>query len=145
MNYKVVELKEKTVVGISAKTSNEDPKMGEIIGGIWNRLFDGVIETVKNRSNQYTIGLYSDYTQEGYTVTAGCEVSKVENQALTVKTIPAGKYAKFSFEGPMDTMMVDAWQEVWSTELPRNFKGDFEEYLNKEQENCKMNIYISIE
>ena len=35
MNYEIVELKEKTIVGFTARTSNEDPQMGAIIGGLW--------------------------------------------------------------------------------------------------------------
>ena len=28
MNYEIVELKEKTIVGFAGRTSNDDPKMG---------------------------------------------------------------------------------------------------------------------
>ena len=97
MNYEVVHLEEKIIVGVSAATSNSDPEMGKIIGGLWEKLYQGGINAViKNKVNEYAIGLYSDYTADGYCVTAGNEVSKAENPELTVKTIPAGKYAKFS-------------------------------------------------
>jgi len=43
MNYEVVELKEKIVVGVCAKTSNTDPNMGMIIGGLWEKLYQGGI------------------------------------------------------------------------------------------------------
>ena len=38
MNYEIVELKEKTIVGFAARTSNEDPQMGAIIGDLWKQL-----------------------------------------------------------------------------------------------------------
>ena len=80
MNYEIVELEEKIVVGICDKTSNDDPKMGEVIGNVWKELFaTGKIADIKNRSNDHTIGLYSDYTENGYDITAGCEVTKNEN------------------------------------------------------------------
>lgn len=41
MNYEIVELEEKLVVGVSSKTSNDDPDMGVIIGGLWNELYQG--------------------------------------------------------------------------------------------------------
>jgi len=39
VNYEIVELKEKIVVGVNAVTGNDDPKIGEIIGGLWNELY----------------------------------------------------------------------------------------------------------
>ena len=34
-NYEIVELKEKTIVGFAGRTSNDDPKMGAVISGLW--------------------------------------------------------------------------------------------------------------
>lgn len=39
MNYEIVELKEKTIVGFAARTGNEDPEMRSIIGGLWQKLY----------------------------------------------------------------------------------------------------------
>lgn len=145
MNYEVVNLEKKIVVGISAITSNSDPKMGEIIGGLWEKLFmNGVNATIKNKINEYSIGLYSDYSGENYSVTAGNEVSKVENDELTVKVIPAGRYAKFCIHGHMQKAVADAWNQIWQMDLDRSFTGDFEEYLNSDWENANINIYIAL-
>lgn len=145
MNYEIVNLKEKIVVGISATTGNSDPNMGKIIGGLWEKLYQGGVNAViKNKANAYAIGLYSDYVADQYCVTAGNEVSKAENADLTVKTIPAGKYAKFSAHGHMEKAVVDAWGEIWQMELDRSFTGDFEEYLNCDFENCDIDIYVAL-
>ena len=145
MNYEIVNLKEKMLVGVSAKTSNNDPEMGRIISGLWNKLYqEGVNEKIKNKVNQYAIGLYSDYNEDDYIVTAGNEVSCVENDDLSVKKIPAGKYAKFSVEGNMETAVIDAWEKIWKMNLERSFTGDFEEYLNSDFENCKIDTYIAL-
>lgn len=145
MNYEVVYLKEKIIVGVSAATSNSDPEMGKIIGGLWEKLYQGgVYPTIKNKVNEYAIGLYSDYTADGYCVTAGNEVSKAENLELTAKTIPAGKYAKFSVHGHMEKAVSDLWGEIWRTNLDRSFTGDFEEYRNADPENCDIDIYIAL-
>ncbi|SET29892.1 Predicted transcriptional regulator YdeE, contains AraC-type DNA-binding domain [Natronincola peptidivorans] len=145
MNYEVVNLEEKIVVGVSAITSNADPKMGEIIGGLWEKLYQGGVNaTIKNKANQYAIGLYSDYSKDTYCVTAGNEVSKAENQELTVKIIPAGRYAKFSVHGHMEKAVAEAWNEIWKMDLDRSFTGDFEEYLNSDWENANIDIYIAL-
>ena len=142
MNYEIVELKEKTIVGFTARTSNEDPQMGAIIGGLWKQLYTpGNTEKIQNRVNAYAIGLYSDYDKEGYQVTAGFEVSDAENgNGFAVKTIPAGRYAKFSVHGDMIEAVANSWKEIWETSLDRTFTGDFEEYLSQED----IDIYIAI-
>ena len=142
MNYEIVELKEKTIVGFTARTSNEDPQMGAIIGGLWKQLYTPEnTEKIQNRVNSYAIGLYSDYDKEGYQVTAGFEVSDAESgNGFTVKTISAGRYAKFSVHGDMIEAVANSWKEIWETPLDRTFTGDFEEYLSQED----IDIYIAI-
>ena len=142
MNYEIVELKEKTIVGFAARTSNEDPQMGAIIGGLWKQLYTPEnTEKIQNRVNSYAIGLYSNYDKEGYQVTAGFEGSDAESgNGFTVKTIPAGRYAKFSVHGDMIEAVANSWKEIWETPLDRTFTGDFEEYLSQED----IDIYIAI-
>lgn len=144
MNYEVVTLEEKIIVGYSAVTSNSDPNMGNIISGLWEKLYpqDSILD-IKNRVNEYAIGLYSDYANDTYCVTAGCEVSKAENSNLTIKKIPAGNYAKFSIHGDMVKAVADAWGEIWKMPLNRSFTGDFEEYLGSGT-TCDINIYIAL-
>lgn len=145
MNYQIVNLEQKTVVGISAVTGNADPKMGEIISGLWKKLYQGGVSAViKNKINEYAIGLYSDYSNDQYCVTAGNEVSHPENDDLSVKIIPAGKYAKFSVHGHMEKAVAEAWGEIWRMDLDRSFTGDFEEYLNSDWENGDIDIYIAL-
>ncbi|WP_312613310.1 GyrI-like domain-containing protein [Oscillibacter sp.] len=145
MNYEIVHLEEKTIVGVSSATGNSDPQMGEIIGGLWEKLYQGgVAAGIRNKVNAYAIGLYSDYTDSGYCVTAGIEVSKAENPELSVKTIPAGKYAKFLVHGHMVKAVADAWGEIWQMNLDRSFTGDFEEYMSSDPENCDIAFYIAL-
>lgn len=145
MNYEIVNLEKKMVVGVSAITGNADPNMGEVIRGLWEKLYQGgVNSTIKNKVNEYAIGLYSDYSNDQYCVTAGNEVSKSENDELAVKIIPAGKYAKFSVHGHMERAVAEAWGEIWKMDLDRSFTGDFEEYLNSDWENADIDIYIAL-
>lgn len=145
MNYEVVNLEQKIVVGVSAMTENSDPEMGNVIGGLWEKLYGGGVNAViKNKVNEYAIGLYSDYAGDRYCVTAGNEVSRAENPELTVKTIPAGKYAKFSVHGHMERAVAEAWASIWQMDLDRSFTGDFEEYLNCDFENCDIDIYVAL-
>ena len=58
---------------------------------IWDKLLvtygrnffqEGICNTIQNRVNEYAIGLYSDYTQQGYHVLTGVEVSELNNSNL---------------------------------------------------------------
>lgn len=147
MNYEVVTLKEKILVGLNGTTGNNDPEMGAIIGGLWQTFYQtGVHETVKNKVNSYAIGLYSDYLSDRYQITVGNEVSELENPTLTSKIIPAGKYAKFHVKGDMGAV-AEAWGKIWQMEeigALRTYTGDFEEYLTADVTNGLIDIYIAI-
>lgn len=145
MNFEIVTLAEKTIVGVSARTSNNDPKMGEIIGGLWQTFYrSGISNSIRNRINEYAIGLYSDYEGDSYQVTVGHEVSEAANADNEINKIPAGNYAVFSVEGDMVKAVADAWQEIWNMDLERSYTGDFEEYLNNDMENARVRIYIAL-
>lgn len=63
-----------------------------------------------------------------------------EDSELSVKVIPAGKYAKFSIHGDMVEAVANTWKEIWQTPLDRTFTGDFEEYITM----TDIDIYIAV-
>lgn len=152
MEYEIVTLKQKKVAGLKARTANTDPDMGQVIGGLWQKLFDdGVIGRIPGRVNSYTIGLYSDYEnkeQGKYDITVGCEVEQDAPlpKELAVKVIPAGRYARFDVFGDMSKAVGKAWEEIGGMGLRRTFTGDFEEYVScDENGQCEIRIYIAVE
>lgn len=131
--YRIVRLEEKKVAGLCAQTSNTDPKMGEIIGGLWQSLYGkGIFDTIPHKVNKRSIGLYSDYRDEGYDITVGCEVDETEGipGELTVKSLPAGNYAEFILQNAKVEDLGKLWGEIWQLPLERTFTGDFEEYYD---------------
>lgn len=150
MNYEIVNLKEKKVVGASDKTKNSDSDMTMKIGALWNKLYnEGLYQKIDNKSNDKALGIYSDYESDVngiYTVTVGCEVKSYDDipDGAVKKVIPGGKYAKFIVKGHMQKAVADFWQELWNMNLDRNYKCDFEEYQDCDMENAEIHIYISI-
>lgn len=150
MKYEIVNLTEKTVVGISARTSNFSPDMEKVIGTLWYNFFqNGIYEQINNKSDYKALGLYSEYENEekgSYTATVGCRVANAEElPESTVKmTIPEGKYTKFIVKGNMQKAVSEFWQELWKMDLPRSFVCDFEEYQNSNMENAEIHIYIGL-
>lgn len=155
MQYRTVELEEKTVVGLSARTSNSTPDMGEIIGGLWRKFYSsGCCGLIGNRSDAYALGIYTDYENDengSYTVMTACSVTNAENipKGCKVIKIPAGKYAEFSIEGDMDTQSQLAevqklWQEIWQCGLDRAYVCDFEEYRSSDPDKADIHIFIGL-
>ena len=150
MKYEMVNLEEKMIVGLCKRTKNAAPDMAESVNKMWQRLYgEGILEGILHRVNSHTIALYDAYESDAnglYDVTIGAEIANIEGQSqeLVVKKIPAGKYAKFEVEGPVNTAIYDFWNKLWKMPLKRNFKGDFEEYLFNDGVNCKATIYIGI-
>lgn len=150
MTYEIIELEEKKVVGVSARTNNTDPNMGKIIGGLWETLFSkNVFEKIENKISEKALGIYTEYEgneKDNYLVIAGCEVSEIGDypKGSIVSTIPKGKYAKFIVKGDMHKAVAQFWQELWNMDLPRAFTCDFEEYQDDNMEHTEIHIYISL-
>ena len=138
MNYEIVNLEEKRVVGLAARTNNQSPEMGAVIGGLWEKFYgEGVYAQIENKTSDKVLGIYTDYAggaMDDYTIMVACEAAESETMPkdTIVKTIPAGRYAKFVVKGDMHTAVANCWMEIWSMDLPRTFISDFEEY----QDDC---------
>ena len=151
MNYEIVQLEEKTVVGQSIRTSNNDPNMTSLIGSLWQRFYsNGIYQAIDHKKNDKSIGLYTSYegdSKDAYDVMVCCEVEKVTevSSGIVSQTIPAGKYAKFILQGDVHKVVADFWTKLWSMDLDRAYSCDFEEYQSGSDMNqAKIHIYISL-
>lgn len=148
MNYEIVTIEEKRVVGIQTRTANTAADCAEKIGKLWADFMCGdacgKLETLGEDAPVY--GVYTGYNWEemSYDVIAACESANCPAGFVEV-VIPAGRYAKFSFRGDVRASTAAAWDEVWKTELPRALAVDFEEYTNcDENMQADINIYIGL-
>ncbi len=151
MSYEIVTLEAKTVVGLSARTKNDSPDCGAVIGGLWQKLFEeGVYFAVPNKADDRTIGMYDAYVTDmtgPYDVTIGCAVTDPAGkpEGTVVKTIPAGKYAKFVVHGDVQEAVGQFWMEAWKLPLDRAYTADFEEYFHTaEGPVCEIHIYLAL-
>lgn len=150
MNYEIVDLKEKTVAGLTIRTSNNDSNMSQSIGNLWQKFFaDGVYQSILNKQNDKSIGLYSNYesnVQAAYDLMVCCEIRDTTRLPSGVNTqiIPAGKYAKFIVHGDVQQAVAEFWTKLWSMDLDRKYSCDFEEYQSGDMNNAEIHIYISL-
>lgn len=151
MDYEIITMKERITVGLSARTSNSSPDMNAVIGGLWKNFFEGgIYESIPDKkSDGKSFGIYSDYESDKdgeYTITVSCEVDKADcvPEGTIVRTIPAGRYARFIVVGDMVKAVGEFWQKLWSMDLDRSYICDYEEYQNSDMENAEIHMYISL-
>lgn len=152
MDYEVVFLEEKTVVGLMVTTTNENNKAMMDIGILWGEFLQkGVYDSISNKINAKGIGLYTDYEGDftkPYNFLACCEVSEANSitAKMVVKKIPHGNYAKFIIKGHMQRAVGEFWSNLWGLSLDRKYSSDFEEYQNNsnDMENQEIHIYIAL-
>ncbi|MHB8065052.1 MAG: GyrI-like domain-containing protein [Ruminiclostridium sp.] len=152
MDYEVVLLEEKTVVGFLVKTTNENNKAMMDIGSLWGEfLKKGSCATISGKVNEKTIGLYTDYEGDftkPYNFLACCEVNNSDSipADMVVKKIAEGKYARFIINGHVQRVVGEFWSRLWELPLDRKYSSDFEEYQNNsyDMENQEIHIYIAL-
>lgn len=148
MEYEIVNLKEKTIVGVAGVTSNDDPNMGELIGGLWQKFYNDGYFSAINAISPFPLGVYTDYESDAtgkYTIiVAGVSDGSVIPDGAVTKVIPAGRYAKFKVRGNQVTDVGAFWANLWQMDLPRAYTADYEEYCSSDPDDCEVNIYISL-
>ncbi|GAA0070920.1 GyrI-like domain-containing protein [Clostridium sardiniense] len=152
MNYEIVNLDEKKVVGLVKETTNNENKAVKDIGELWQKfIMEGYYEKVQNKKDNKAIGLYTDYQGDFtkpynfFCCVEVSEASKIE-APLVSKTILGGKYAKFIIKGDVKNSVGEFWLKLWQMDLDRSYTCDFEEYQNnsEDMQNQEIHIYISI-
>ena len=150
MDYEIVTLPEKKAAGITARTNNHAPDMGSVIGGLWERFYArGIYDSIPADRRGRVLGIYSNYESDendDYDMTAACEVTDTAGipEHLSLCTIPAGRYAKFLGKGDVQQGLGQFWTELWSLDLKRAFRADFEEYHGMEGKDAEIYVYIGL-
>lgn len=58
MEYEIITLEEKIAVGIGARTGNQEPDMGAVIGGLWERFYsEGIYASIPDKINNSNFAL----------------------------------------------------------------------------------------
>ena len=156
MKYEIVEIKEKTLVGLKARIK-EEKTAHDTIWNLWKKLYsEKGAKNIENSINDNAIGVYYNYGNENgfeYDCLTGCEVKGIADEIpenMIKIEIPEGKYAKFVIFGNPEKAVGEFWYKFWEefgkekADI-RNYTYDFEEYIaGNDYENAEIHIYISI-
>lgn len=148
MSYEIVKQKEILVAGCKARTNNARPDMGEVIGAVWRKFYEGgIYQKLREVTNTTTYGVYDNYESDAsgdYDFSACAPVQNpTQDACIQVTRLPAGSYAKFDAGTKLEDVG-RCWMEIWQTELKRVYDCDYEVY-EKRGEELHISIYIHIE
>ncbi len=152
MNYEVVEIEEKYLVGKKIRTTNEDWKCIQEMGALWQNFHgENFSARIDNVINSHSYGVYNNYESDltkPYDYTAAVEVSECrdDTEEESFVKVPKGKYARFTGKGNVQEIVGQLWQQIWESDLKRSYLCDFEQYNNDstDMNDQTVEVYISI-
>ncbi len=123
------------VVGISCVTSNKDGQATDDINTLWEQFFkDDMLHKIDNRTENVIYAVYSDYEGDHtkpYRITIGCKVAdKADDlpQNMHKIHVPTAHYAMFAARGEQPKALLQTWEGIWKSNLPRTYQTDLEIY-----------------
>jgi len=152
MNFEIVKLEQRKVVGNRVDTTYADNKCYADLPATWGAFLEnGIYTSINNKVDQRPIGLYFDQKMRengilDFSFMSCCHVSKGDNPKLEEVIIPESNYAKFVVTGQTPEDINNAWETIAKLELDRNTGFDFEVY-NMDAEDPKertLECYVSI-
>jgi predicted transcriptional regulator YdeE len=147
------------VVGVTARTRNAAEMNGKgKIGKVWETMLQqNLAAKIPNKLGVDLIAIYTDYETDHtghYTYLLGVPVSSTEHLRpdLTIKHVPAGRYAVFCSErGPITQVVPEIWRRIWAmspTQLGgrRAFQADYEVHDQRaaDPENAQVEVHIGL-
>lgn len=141
------------VIGIKARTTNEEGKAAAAIGALWNRFMsEGIPAKIPNRLDSSFLSIYTNYEKDHtkpYDAILGCRVSSLEDipEGMVGQEFGLSAYTKFTAKGDLSKGAVyQSWKEIWEQNLDRTYTADFEVYGEKAQNpaNAEVDIFIAV-
>lgn len=150
MAYKIIKRDPINVIGVKLHVTKPDQAPYQI-GQFWETFRK---EKIKNRIQnklhpQETIAVYTNYGPqgEGYSLILGAQVQYMVNnipEGMVGIEIPEQTYAVFSKKGALPKIIIETWQEVWKSPIPRAYTYDFEIYKNESLDNAEVEFNIAL-
>jgi predicted transcriptional regulator YdeE len=123
------------VVGITTRTTNAGGQAAADINALWLRFFEEAVgEAIPHKDGKAIYALYHDYEgdhEKPYSLTIGCRVESTDfamPEGMTSQFVPKADYAVFAAAGEQPKALLDTWQSVWKSDLPRSYDCDVEIY-----------------
>jgi predicted transcriptional regulator YdeE len=144
-----------TLIGIALdkKTTNENQQSSNDIGLFWQTFMkENVSSKIPGRVGEDIYAVYYDYEGDhtkpfGYFIGVPVGDDTTVPAGMIKIDIPTGRYTHFVARGRMPDCMIDAWAEIWNSDIKRTYTADYEIYGSKsnDTENAEVDIFIAAE
>lgn len=138
------------VIGIQMKTTNSNGQSGRDIAHFWEKFRkENIFEKIPNKKSQDVFALYTDYEGDynhPYSYMIGSEVTSLEDipAGMVGKIIPTADYTIIKAQGKFPECLIQAWQNIWKSDLNRSYRFDFEVYNISDPNNADIDVYIGV-
>jgi predicted transcriptional regulator YdeE len=150
-----IEIEEFKLLGLAlkTKTTNENGQSAIDCGNLWQKFeTENLAGKIPGKLSNEIYAVYDnyegDYTKP-FSYFIGCKVKTDAEVApgMNSLTIPGGPYQKFIAKGIMPDCVANLWKEIWTTDIPRAYRADFEIYdeRSKDWKDAEVEIFISIQ
>jgi predicted transcriptional regulator YdeE len=148
-----IEIEEINLIGLMLKTKtiNTDGQSHIDCKNLWHEFEKGKFEaTIPNKLSDEIFGVYHQYEGDStkpFSYFVGCKVKSGTEAppGLQTLTIPTGIYHKINAKGQMPDCIINAWKEIWTSDIARTHQIDFEVYdeRSKDWNDAEVAIYLS--
>lgn len=136
---------------LTHKTTNGNGQSMKDCGNLWQQFTAGNYSArIPGKLTNDVLAVYYDYEGDHtapYSFFIGCKVAEdtVVPSGMDRLSVATGSYRKIVAKGPLPACVVGAWQKIWSENLPRAYRADFEVYGAKCQEAIpEVEIFLSV-
>ena len=150
----IVSLAEIKLIGLSLKekTTNANGQSHTDCKNLWHDFDNGkYADKISGKLSEEIFGVYHGYEKDHtapFSYFIGCKVNDfaIIPEGLTSMAIPAGEYHHIVAKGKMPECMINAWKEVWASDIPRTYTTDFEVYDERSRnwDDAEVDVYLSV-
>ncbi|MCP4523072.1 MAG: hypothetical protein GY828_02530 [Candidatus Gracilibacteria bacterium] len=145
------------VAGLKITTNNTSAMKNDTISEAWSMFFGkDVYSKIPNKIDDRIYAVYGNFEEnfsednmkKNYDMIIGCKVESLDGlpKWLSSIEIPEQDYAKFVAVGNMPGAVLKEWENIWSSQINKNFSVDFEVYSEKSQKGklSEVDIYVGV-
>lgn len=153
MTYETVSLEEFCIIGLSARTCNKNGQSRKDQMDLWEIFLNqDIMELIPNKASSDIYCMYTNYENDSgghFTIIIGCKVDSLGTipDNLSGKIIPATTYRVYTAKGKVPECLVDTWDYIRNSTIPRKYASDFDVYgpAAENLEAAEIRIFVSVE
>ena len=139
-------------IALAQKTTNDYGRSAVDCGSLWHRFMsEDILSKIPGALSPEIFAVYHDYDgdhTQPYAFFLGAQVpaGTVAPEGLVALDIPAGEYTVVTAKGVLPGSVMKAWSGIWTSNMARAYRPDFEVYGEKtmDPENSEVDIYVSV-